>query len=475
MHIKIIATIGPSSSSYEVLKEMVMLGVTIFRLNFSHNTPKGFIPIFDTLRKIERETKIPVTIMGDLSGPKIRIGEVKDSPLYMGKGYKAILGLEDLRQKYEDREIPFLGIKVKEALKGLDIGMKAILSDGVPVFKVEEVLEKHRVYLLDVESGGTVSSHKGINFPGKHISLPALTEVDKKNLHEAMELGIDSFALSFVQNKQDIVDIKNEVKKHDRFVPVIAKLERANAVEHLEEILEIADGIMVARGDLGLECPLSSLPVIQKRIINACKKYHKPAIVATQMLLSMVHNPLPTRAETTDVANAIMDGTDCVMLSEETAVGSYPLEVIKIIREIAENTEEFMLERQKEPLKPQNETDLGSYLAYSACLVANYAEAKGIACHSSSGKTARLISSCRPKQKIYGLTPNKEVIKYLNFMWGVVPILSNAEIPSHLRRVEEFVQDSNLFLSGDKVVITSGQPTPGQKEKHTNQIKVYYK
>ncbi len=256
---------------------------------------------------------------------------------------------------------------------------------------------------------------------------------------------------------------------------MIAKLERANGVENLEEILEAADGIMVARGDLGLECPLPSLPIIQKRIINACKRQHKPAIVATQMLLSMVHNPLPTRAETTDVANAIMDGADCVMLSDETAIGNYPIEVIDIISEIAANTENYIFEQRKEPLKPQHETNLGSYLAYSACLLANYADAKGIACHSTSGKTARLISSCRPEQKIYGLTPHMEVIKYLNFMWGVTPINSNPDIPNHLDRVENFVQNSELFRAGDKVIITSGQPTPGQLEKHTNQIKIYFK
>ena len=475
MHIKIIATIGPSSSDYETLKKMVELGVTIFRLNFSHNTPQGFSPIIKVIRQIETELNTPITIMGDLSGPKIRIGEVINSPLYLGKGYKAILGLEELRDKYEDREIPYLSIKIPEALAGLTHNMKAILSDGIPIFRVEEILEQDKVYLLEVESGGTVSSNKGINFPGKPISLPALTETDKKNLHDALEIGIDSFALSFVQNKQDIVDIKKEIEKHNVSIPVIAKLERANGVENLEEILQLADGIMVARGDLGLECPLPALPIIQKKIIQHCRKQHKPSIVATQMLLSMVHNPLPTRAETTDVANAIMDGADCVMLSDETAIGNYPLEVIKIIDEIAKNTENYIFERQTEPIKPSNETGPGSYLAYSACLLANYAKSKAIACHSTSGKTARLISSCRPFHRIYALTPNREVIKFLNFMWGVTPVLSDKSIPVHLDRVESFIQNYNDFQPGDSIVITSGQPTPGQKEKHTNQIKIYYK
>ncbi len=475
MHIKIIATIGPSSKDYEIIKEMVRLGVSIFRLNFSHNTPKGFLPIIETIKKVEKELNTYVTIMGDLSGPKIRIGEIKDSPVYLGKGSKAILGLEELQDRYEDTHLPYLSIKVKEALKGLKEGMKVVLSDGVPIFRVKEIIEQEKVYLLEVENEGSVSSHKGINFPGKKIHLPALTETDKKNLHEAIKLGIDAFALSFVQDRQDIKDIKKEIKKHDKFIPVIAKLERASGVENLEEILMEADGVMVARGDLGLECPLPSLPVIQKRIINMCNRYHKPAIVATQMFLSMVHNPVPTRAEVTDVANAIMDGTDCVMLSDETAIGSYPIEVIRIIREIAEKTEAYYFELNKEPLKPLYQTDTGLYLAYSACLLANHAKAKGIAAHSISGRTASLISSCRPYQRIYALSPHKEVIKYLNFMWGVTPVMSDPSIPSHLHRVEKFIEKSLLFKSGDRIVITSGQPTPGQKEKHTNQIKIYYK
>lgn len=474
MHIKIIATIGPSSMKYEIIKEMVKLGVTIFRLNFSHNTPEGFLSVIETIRKVEEELRTPVTIMGDLSGPKIRIGEIKNSPLYLGKGYRAILGLEELRDRYEDREMPYLAIKIPEALKGLKEDMEVILSDGVPVFKVKEVMERDKVFLLEVENGGSISSNKGINFPGKEIHLAALTETDKKNLHNAVKLGIDAFALSFVQDKQDIIDIKNEIKKHGKFIPVIAKLERANGVDNLEEILKEADGIMVARGDLGLECPMPSLPIIQKRIIHMCRKYHKPAIVATQMLLSMVHNPLPTRAEVTDVANAILDGTDCVMLSDETAIGNYPIEVIKIIREIAQKTEEYYFEHEKEPIKP-DEQDPGSYLAYSACLLANYAKAKGIISHSTSGKTASLISSCRPYQRIYALTPHMEVIKFMNFMWGVTPIKSDPSIPNHLDRVEQFIESSSLFQKGDKVVITSGQPTPGQMEKHTNQIKIYYK
>lgn len=475
MHIKIIATIGPSSMDYNVIKKMVELGVSIFRLNFSHNSPEGFVPIIDTIKKVEKDLQIPITIMGDLSGPKIRIGEVKDSPVYLGKGYKAILGLEELRSRYEDRHLPYLSIRIKEALKGLREGMKVVISDGVPIFRVEDVIDEDKVYLLEVENGGSISSNKGINFPGKKIHLAALTDIDRKNLHEAIKLGVDAFALSFVQDKQDILDIKEEIRKHDRFVPVIAKLERANGVENIEEILKEADGIMVARGDLGLECPLPQLPVIQKRIINMCNKYHKPAIVATQMLLSMVHNPVPTRAEVTDVANAIMDGTDCVMLSDETAIGSYPIEVIKIIREIAEKTESYYFELYNEPIKPAHETNPGSYLAYSACLLANQTKAKGIASHSTSGKTAALISSCRPYQRIYALTPHKEVMKYLNFMWGVTPVMSDPSLPNHLDRVEKFVEESSIFERGDKVVITSGQPTPGQKEKHTNQIKIYYK
>ena len=473
MHVKIMITIGPSCLDYNILKEMVKNGVRIFRLNFSHNTPEGFTPVISMVRKIEEELKIPITLMGDLSGPKIRIGEVENSPLTVSKGSKLYLGLPDRRDFYTD--LPYIPLVLKEIIKDLEEGVKVVLSDGVPVFRVIETVKKGELYVIEAENSGIIASHKGINFPGKKLSISAVTEKDRKNIHDGLKVGVDGFALSFVQDRRDIEEAKKEIDKENTWVPVIAKIETASAVENFEEILEVADGAMVARGDLGLEYPLPKLPIIQKKILQSCIKAHKPSIVATQMLLSMVNNSLPTRAETTDVANAIIDGADCLMLSDETAIGKYPLEAVKILREIAETTEKYMSEKIGEPLKPYDTKDPGPYLAYSACLMANHARCCAIACHSTSGKTASQMSSCRPFKPIYGLTPDKRVIKAMNFYWGVVPVLSDDSIPNHLDRVEKFVEESSLFRKGDRIIITSGQPTPGQKEKHTNQIKIYYK
>ena len=320
-----------------------------------------------------------------------------------------------------------------------------------------------------------LASRKGIAFPGKHHALPALTAKDIVDLHEGIDAGLNAVALSFVQNGDDIRSIKDEIARHGVWIPVVAKLERQNAVDRLDEILALTDIVMVARGDLGLECPISQLPIIQKRIIRACRHAQKPAIVATQMLLSMVKNPIPTRAESTDVANAIMDGADCVMLSEETAVGDHPVKAVEYMREISDNAVQYYLERIQGPYAPKKEKNPSKYLAYSACILADNAESKALVSHSTSGVTARLLSSRRPSLPIYALTPDAKIIHHLNFVWGVVPRVIEASAESHSRRAERFVAENPDFAPGESVVITSGQPTPGQTERFTNQIKLYYK
>ncbi|MDZ7762648.1 MAG: pyruvate kinase [Desulfovermiculus sp.] len=473
MRIKTVATLGPKSIDKEVMQAMVTCGVRIFRLNFSHGRAEEFAPTISLIRDLEREMDIPLTAMGDLSGPKIRIDEVPDSPLPVEKKSVVSLGLPQARD--DAPALPFISLSVPELLHDLQPGMEVALSDGMLRFHVLQVVKEHTLFTLQAENAGLLSSHKGITFPGKEIPLAAMTDKDYSDLKDGLDIGIDCFALSFVQAEQDVRDLRQAMEAHGRIVPIIAKLERASAVNRLDDILYAADGIMVARGDLGLECPLPQLPVLQKRIIRACRHAQKFCIVATQMLLSMVQNPLPTRAETTDVANAIMDGTDCVMLSEETAVGDYPVEAVCFIQEIAEQAESYLLERMQGPYRPKKEKNLGKYLAYSASLLADNTESIALACHSTSGVTARLLSSRRPAQPIYALTPDLPTIRLLNFYWGVRPRITDASMPNHLDRVEKFVQETSLFQSGDRVVITSGQPTPGQQEMHTNQIKIYTK
>lgn len=472
MRTKIIATLGPASMDYDIMKGMAQNGVRIFRLNFSHADAAFFEPVVKRIRQLEAELGIPLTAMADLCGPKLRIGEIKGSPVQIEKGSHVALGLPGARDK---TDLLFIGLDMPELLKGLQVGMPVSLSDGMLNFIVTRVVEEDVLFEMEARNGGILTSNKGITFPGKFHPLPALTAKDRKDLHESLDIGVDAIAVSFVQSHMDIEDAKAEIAKHGVWVPVVAKLERKNAIDDLDAILAVTDAVMVARGDLGLECPISELPVIQKRIIRACRHAQKAVIVATQMLLSMVKNPLPTRAEVTDVANAMLDGADCVMLSEETAIGAYPVDAVRLMKEIGDNAEAYFLERIQGPYAPKKERNPVKYMAYAASLVAESCESAALAVHSDQGLTGRLLSSRRPAHPIFALTSKPDVLHYLTFYWGVRPRLSDASIPNHLERVEKFVEESPLFKKGESVVITAGQPTPGQESRYTNVIKVYYK
>jgi pyruvate kinase len=465
MKTKIVATLGPASSNYATMKAMVQGGVRIFRLNFSHANAEFFTPTVKTIREIENELDIPLTAMGDLCGPKIRIGEVEGSPLEIEKGWSVCMGLPEYRDKAE--KYPFLPLDFPELLRGLEEGMPVSLSDGLLAFTVTRVIRKDGCFLLKAHNGGLLTSNKGIFFPGKEHAISAITDKDRKDLDEGLEIGLDAVAISFVQTKADIVEAKSLIARHGTWIPVVAKLERKNAIDNLEPIVGLADVIMVARGDLGLECPLAALPVIQNKIIRACRH--------AQKLLSMVRNPIPTRAEATDVGNAIMDGADCVMLSEETAIGAYPVEAVNIIRDIAAECEPYYLERIEGPYAPKPEKNPPKYLAYAACLLAENTEAAAIVSHSTTGGTARYLSSRRPIQDIDALTSDPSVMRAMNFFWGVHPHLVDTSIKAHVQRAEQFIEKASHLQHGDKLVITSGEATPGQKKIQTNEIKVYVK
>lgn len=480
---KVIATLGPASSNYETMKGMVLNGVRVFRLNFSHANAATFEPIVKEIRKLEEDLDIPLTIMGDLCGPKIRIGDVVGSPLSISIDTKIVLGPPEAEDCSNGHT--FISLDMPELLKGLELGMPVSLSDGMLQFEVTGVIREDQCYELTARNSGMLTSHKGITFPGKSLDIKAMQPKDRVDVKEGMGIGLDAFALSFVQDRTDVEDLKAEIAKYGKWVPVVSKLERKNALENLDSIIEVSDAIMVARGDLGLECPLTELPVTQKRIIRACRHAQKPAIVATQMLLSMVNNPAPTRAETTDVANAILDGADCVMLSEETAIGKHPVEAVGFINGIASNAEKYFHERIQGPYQPKKEKNPNKYLAYAACLLADNLEAAGVICHSTSGATARLLSSRRAAQPIHALTSATRIIKWLNFYYGVNPHMTDQSVESHVDRCENFAKAQDIFPLGAPVVITAGQPTPGQirdkderkvpEQTSTNQIKIYYK
>ncbi len=475
MQTKIVATLGPASLSPDTMRAMVRHGVRIFRLNFSHADAAYFEPIVKTIRSLEGEFGVPLTALADLCGPKTRIGEVAGSPRTVGKGEFLLLGLPDERPDPNLDDRIFVSLDVPELLAGLRVGMPVNLSDGLLQFHVTREIKADRLYEIEAQNAGLLSSNKGIAFPGKHHPMPALTPKDVKDLHEGLDVGVDAVAISFVQGPSDVAQTKEEIRKHGVWAPVVSKLERQNAVDNLEDILKITDAVMVARGDLGLECPIPELPIIQKKIIRACRHAQRPVIVATQMLLSMVKNPIPTRAESTDVANAILDGADCVMLSEETAVGDHPVETVKVMREISDNALEYYLERIQAPYAPKREKNPRKFVAYSACLIADNLEGRSLVCHTVSGTNARLTSSRRPRQAIYALTPDPRVMRFLNFAWGVKPRLIEAGDADHMERVETFVRECPDFAPGEPVVITAGRPTPGNDMPGTNEIKIYYK
>ncbi|MCK9241569.1 pyruvate kinase [Desulfocurvus sp.] len=475
MRTKIIATLGPASMDKEIMRGMVSHGVRILRLNFSHADAAYFRPVVAAIRELETEMNLPLTVMADLCGPKTRIGQVEGSPLTVDKGQFAYLGLPDERQA-ADHDKVFISLDVPALLHDIAVGDPVYLSDGMLQFRVTRVLKADRLCEMQAQNGGILTSNKGIAFPDKIHPMPALTDKDRKDLREALDIGVDAVALSFVQTPEDVQQAKDLIREQGRWVPVVAKLERKRALDNIEAIVDAADVVMVARGDLGVECSLMTLPVIQKRIIRACRHAQKAVIVATQMMLSMVKNPVPTRAEAADVANAVLDGADCVMLSEETAIGSYPVETCRFIEGIAASSEEYYLERLGEPYRPSKKQDIVKYMAYSACLIAGHDGSRALVAHSSSGTTARQLSSRRPAQTIYGLTTDPRVIRWLNFFWSVKPRLVAADIEDHTRRAIEFVKNSKEFDSGDSVVITSGRPEPpGQTSTQTNTIRLFRK
>ncbi len=477
---KIVATVGPASDSPETMAALAEAGVRVFRLNFSHGDASKFVDIIKNIRAIEQRLGFPLTIMQDLSGPKIRIGTLEEGSITFNKGDKALLGTS----KPADADLPFIPFDHEPVMKAMEVGDRLVLADGSLQFLVAEK-SGPSLFVLEAGNNGIVTSRKGLALPGKSVAVPALTEKDRKDLKDALALGIDAVALSFVQTGKDILDAKEIIKACGRDVPVVAKLERQNAVNNLDEILEAVDIVMVARGDLGIECPLQLLPAMQKRIIRACNRAGKPVIVATQMLLSMVNNPSPTRAETTDVANAVLDGADCVMLSEETAMGNYPVEAVRFMNEIAAQAEALLAEQpltENRAIRCDTDSkDVTCFLSYSACLLAEKIRAKAIVTHSVTGRSARTNASQRPDQPIYALSRYPSTLHTLNFCWGVIPSALTGEVTDHLEAAETFVENSPAFQKGDVVVITAGQERYGHVAADktdtvgTNVVKVFTK
>ncbi|MGA7937879.1 MAG: pyruvate kinase, partial [Kovacikia sp.] len=446
---KIVATIGPATSSPEVIRALIEAGATTFRLNFSHGTHEDHQRSLRLIRQISFELNQPVGILQDLQGPKIRLGRFENGSIVLEKGDPFILTSKLLTGTQKISSITYepLADEVPE-------GSVILLDDGRVEMFVEKVDRVTRELHCRTVVGGPLSNNKGVNFPGVYLSIKALTDKDKKDLMFGLDQGVDWVALSFVRNPNDVLEIKELISSAGKNVPVIVKIEKHEAIEEMEAILSISDGVMVARGDLGVELPAEDVPILQKRLILTANRMGIPVITATQMLDSMVNSPRPTRAEISDVANAILDGTDAVMLSNETAVGKFPVEAVATMARIA-----VRIEREK---AHRAIDDAGRSIPNAiSCAVRQIAEqldAAAIMTLTKTGATARNVSKFRPKKPILAITPHVDVARQLQLVWGVKPLLV-LDLPSTGQTFQaalNVAQEKQLLHEGDLIVMTAG-------------------
>jgi len=460
---KVVCTMGPSTDDREVMRSLIQNGMDVARFNFSHGTYPEHKARMDMLKQIREEEHSNTAILLDTKGPEIRTGVLKDGKKVMlTPDSTFILSTEEVVGDSDKVSITYSGLA-----EDVDRGQKILIDDGL--IELEVVKKIGRDIICKVLNGGELGERKGVNVPNVPVRLPAITEKDKEDIKFGVEQNVDFIAASFVRNAECILEIKAYLKSLNApFIPIIAKIENAEGIENIDEIIRAADGIMVARGDLGVEIPPEKLPYLQKLLIQKCNDNFKTVITATQMLDSMIRNPRPTRAEVTDVANAVYDGTDAVMLSGETAAGKYPVEALQMMVHIIENTEQhldydLLLAKAGNHLK----AGVSSAIGYSSVLAASNLDAKCIITPSVSGATTRVVSNLKPRQEILGVTPNDRALRRMSIYWGVRPLKSlefdttedicNGAI--ELAEIKQFVE------SGDVVVLTAGIPSPNVRQE----------
>ena len=465
---KIVCTIGPSCNTQEGITNLFLHGMNVARINFSHGSHEVHERSISYIRKTARENDYSIAVLMDLQGPKIRVGQMKEDGQVLKEGSTITITGEDVEGT--DSLIP---IDYKNLFKEAEIGNKILLDDGLLEFKITG--KKGSELEAKVVVGGLLKSRKGVNLPNVKISIPALTEKDIKDLEFGLTQDVDFVALSFVRSAKEVLDLKERIAKSECEAGVIAKIEKPEAVENIDEIIEAADGIMVARGDLGIEIATEEVPFVQKMIIEKCRKYGKPVITATQMLDSMITNPRPTRAESSDVANAVLDGTDAVMLSGETAAGKYPMEAVNVMDRICRKIEEHRLQlyNSLKYRKPDlKEKQIIESIAFSCIAMADNVEAKVISTITHSGNTARRIAKFRPKVSIFAFTESQKVRRQLNLVWGVQSVRLDElfDTDKSVKIMEHYLEDRGMVKAGDRIIIATGMPTA--KRGRTNMIKV---
>ena len=450
--VKIVATIGPATQSPEALEKAIYAGLNVARLNFSHGAHEDHLKVIQNLRRLSKDLRAPVTILQDLQGPKIRVGKLEGGSIQLIEGEKVTITMKKIigSPGLIPSDFPELAVSVKK-------DTKILLDDGLMELKVLDV--KDDEVFCQVTYGGTLKDRKGMNIPGVMLAVECLTPKDLIDLDFGLSQKVDYVALSFVRHAKDILQLRELVNAKSPETKICAKIEMLEALDNLEEIVKLSDAVMVARGDLAVEIGQSRLPGVQKRIIQIANQYNKPVITATQMLDSMIENPRPTRAEITDIANAVLDGSDALMLSAETASGKYPFACIRtmgeIIMDVEENVEKFYkTSTDGEYTSPANA------IGASASLSAMKLGAKLIVCLTSTGRTANIISGFRPKARILAVTDQFETLNRLELIWGVqtLPIRPYSNLEQVVEQVEKILVQYGLAQTGDKIVMTYGQP-----------------
>ncbi|MBK8968131.1 MAG: pyruvate kinase [Saprospiraceae bacterium] len=466
---KIVATVGPACNSYDNLLELVKAGVDVFRLNFSHGTHADHLEVIQHIRAINTEFNTYIGILADLQGPKLRVGKIQDGGLALKTGDVITLVNEKVLGTYEK-----IYMSYERFAEDCEVGERILMDDGKLVFEVLETNKKDQVRLKCMH-GGLLTSNKGVNLPDTNIKLPSLTEKDLEDLDFILTQPVNWIALSFVRSKDDVEDLKKRVEASGHTAKVMAKIEKPEAVKNIRRIVKAANGIMIARGDLGVEMPMERLPITQKEIIQMCMQFSRPVIVATQLMDSMIENPSPTRAEITDVANAVLDGTDAVMLSGETSVGKHPHLVVKAMTSIIEEAEKHywpQIEVKRPKAVNRARTFQNDVICFNACRVAEEIGAIGIVGLTVSGYTAFKMSSFRPHARIFIFSDKRHILNTLNLLWGVQCFFYDrfTSTDETMEDCLKILKNSEFVKEGDIVINTASMPM--HRRSLTNTLKV---
>jgi len=465
---KIVATIGSASQEEDVLKRIIEAGVDVCRLNFSHGTHEGHLAVIERICKINKELGTHVSILMDLQGPKLRIGKV-DGEIQLIDGQIITVTTEECVSTAD-----LLFVNYARLTQDAKPGERILLNDGKVELKVTEIVNETKLRAA-VVLGGVLTSNKGFNLPETQLTVPSLTEKDLKDLEFGLQQNVDWVALSFVRKPEDILELKKIIDMHEKDIRVVAKIEKPEAVENIKEIMKVADAIMLARGDLGVELPLQRIPLIQKDIVEKCIQASKPVIIATQMMESMIHDSMPTRAEINDVANAVLDGADAVMLSAETSIGKYPVRVVEVMSSIITDVEKDKRVYFKGE-KPNNSSPsfASDEVCFTAVRMSDHLEAKAIVAMTRSGYTGFRVASYRPKANVFIFTDNDSLLTRLSLVWGVRGFYYDKYVSTDqtFQDVTEILKEEGMVRPGDCIINCASMPI--HKKQRTNTIKVTF-